>query len=461
MAVLVLDLLERGKINMELNPKLPPHNIEAEQSALGAMILDKGAISDVVEIIESGDFYKEAHSEIFSAILRLYGRNEPVDIVTLSDDLTRAGMLEAVGGIEYLSDLTSFGVLSTNARHYATIIEEKSMLRTLIRTSSEVLERGYDNEGADTLLEFAEQTIFDISQKKNRMGLEPIREVLIKAYERIEALYASKASITGLSTGFKDLDYKLSGLQKSDLVLVAARPSMGKTAFALNLCQNAALRNDASVAVFSLEMSKEQLVQRMLSSEAQIPMQNMRNGKLAEDDWVALTKAMSKLSAAKIHIDDTPAITPLELRAKCRRLKMEKGLDMIMIDYLQLMNVSGRAESRQQEISTISRSLKAIAREMDCPVVALSQLSRAPELRADHRPMLSDLRESGAIEQDADVVMFLYRDEYYDKESERKNIADLIIAKQRNGEVGDVELVWLGQYAKFADKAHYVDEPVF
>ena len=446
---------------MELNPKMPPHSIEAEQSALGAMILDKGAITDVVEIVESGDFYKEVHSEIFSAILRLYGRNEPVDIVTLSDELTRAGMLEAIGGIEYLSDLTSFGVLSTNARHYASIIEEKSLLRTLIRTSSDVLERGYENEGADTLLEFAEQTIFDISQKKNRMGLEPIREVLIKTYERIEQLYASKASITGLSTGFKDLDQKLSGLQKSDLVLVAARPSMGKTAFALNLCQNAALRNDASVAVFSLEMSKEQLVQRMLSSEAQIPMQNMRNGKLAEDDWVALTKAMSKLSAAKIHIDDTPAITPLELRAKCRRLKMEKGLDMIMIDYLQLMNVSGRSESRQQEISTISRSLKAIAREMDCPVVALSQLSRAPELRADHRPMLSDLRESGAIEQDADVVMFLYRDEYYDKESERKNIADLIIAKQRNGEVGDVELVWLGQYAKFADKAHYVDEPIF
>jgi replicative DNA helicase len=311
------------------------------------------------------------------------------------------------------------------------------------------------------LLEFAEQTIFDISQKKNRMGLEPIREVLIKAYERIEKLFASKLSITGLSTGFKDLDFKLSGLQKSDLVLVAARPSMGKTAFALNVCQNAALRNDASVAVFSLEMSKEQLVQRMLSSEAQIPMQNLRNGKLVEDDWVALTKAMSKLSSAKIHIDDTPSITPLELRAKCRRLKMEKGLDLIMIDYLQLMNVSGRSESRQQEISLISRSLKAIAREMDCPVVALSQLSRAPELRSDHRPMLSDLRESGAIEQDADVVMFLYRDEYYDKESERKNIADLIIAKQRNGEIGDVELVWLGQFAKFADKAHYVDDSVF
>ncbi|MDO9591810.1 MAG: replicative DNA helicase, partial [Erysipelotrichaceae bacterium] len=364
-------------------------------------------------------------------------------------------------GIEYLSDLTSFGVLSTNARHYATIIEEKSMLRRLIRSSTQILDRGYENEEADTLLEFAEQTIFDISQKKNRMGLEPIREVLIKAYERIEKLFASKLSITGLSTGFKDLDFKLSGLQKSDLVLVAARPSMGKTAFALNVCQNAALRNDASVAVFSLEMSKEQLVQRMLSSEAQIPMQNLRNGKLVEDDWVALTKAMSKLSAAKIHIDDTPSITPLELRAKCRRLKMEKGLDLIMIDYLQLMNVSGRSESRQQEISLISRSLKAIAREMDCPVVALSQLSRAPELRSDHRPMLSDLRESGAIEQDADVVMFLYRDEYYDKESERKNIADLIIAKQRNGEIGDVELVWLGQFAKFADKARYVDESVF
>lgn len=446
---------------MDMSPKIPPQSIEAEQSALGAMILDKGAISDVVEVIESGDFYKEAHREIFNAIVRLYSRNDPVDIVTLSDELIKASLLDAIGGIEYLSDLTGFGVLSTNARHYATIIEEKSMLRRLIHSSTEILERGYENEEADSLLEFAEQTIFDISQKKNRMGLEPIREVLIKAYERIEKMFASKLSITGLSTGFKDLDFKLSGLQKSDLVLVAARPSMGKTAFALNVCQNAALRNDASVAVFSLEMSKEQLVQRMLSSEAQIPMQNLRNGKLVEGDWVALTKAMSKLSNAKIHIDDTPSITPLELRAKCRRLKMEKGLDLIMIDYLQLMNVSGRSESRQQEISLISRSLKAIAREMDCPVVALSQLSRAPELRSDHRPMLSDLRESGAIEQDADVVMFLYRDEYYDKETERKNIADLIIAKQRNGEIGDVELVWIGQFAKFADKSHYVDESVF
>lgn len=438
---------------MDMLGKIPPHSLEAEQSALGAMILDKDALTEVVELITDDDFYKEAHKAIFRSVIDLYNRNEPVDIVTLSEALLKEGTLNDIGGIEYLSDLTTMGVVTTNAKHYAKIIEEKSMLRRLIRASSEIIEKGFSSEEADHLLDLAEKSIFDISQKKNREGLEAIKEVLLKTYEQIERLYGSENAITGLSTGFMDLDSKTSGFQRSDLILVAARPSMGKTAFSLNLCQNAATKNDASVAIFSLEMSKEQLVQRMLSSESHIPMQDLRNGKLKEEDWISLAKAMNSLSNCNIYIDDTPAISVLEMRAKCRKLKMEKGLDLIMIDYLQLMSGNGKNESRQQEISTISRSLKALAREMDCPVVALSQLSRAPELRADHRPILSDLRESGAIEQDADVVMFLYRDEYYFPDSEKKGIGEVIIAKQRNGETGTVELVWLGQFTRFADKA--------
>ncbi len=438
---------------MDMLGKIPPHSLEAEQSALGAMILDKDAVTEVVDLITEDDFYKEAHKAIFKGVIDLYNRNEPVDIVTLSETLLKVGSLSDIGGIEYLSDLTTMGVVTTNARHYAKIIEEKSMLRRLIRASSEIIEKGFSSEEADQLLELAEKSIFDISQKKNREGLEAIKEVLLKTYEQIELLYGSENAITGLSTGFMDLDSKTSGFQRSDLILVAARPSMGKTAFSLNLCQNAATKNEASVAIFSLEMSKEQLVQRMLSSESHIPMQDLRNGKLKEEDWISLAKAMNSLSNCSIYIDDTPAISVLEMRAKCRKLKMEKGLNLIMIDYLQLMSGNGKNESRQQEISTISRSLKALAREMDCPVVALSQLSRAPELRADHRPILSDLRESGAIEQDADLVMFLYRDEYYFPDSEKKGIGEVIIAKQRNGETGTVELVWLGQFQRFADKA--------
>lgn len=440
---------------MDFMTKIPPHSIEAEQSALGALILDQDAVTEVIELIGEDDFYKEAHKAIYRGIIDLYNKNEPVDIITLSEELGKAGVLEDIGGIEYLSDLTTMGVLTTNAKHYAKIIEEKSTLRRLIRASSEIIEKGYQGEDeAIHLLDLAEKSIFDISQKKNREGLEPIKDVLLKAYEQIERLYGSESTVTGITTGFIDLDAKTSGFQRSDLILVAARPSMGKTAFSLNLCLSAALKSNGSVAIFSLEMSKEQLVQRMLSAESQIAMGDLRSGNLKEEDWIGLAKAMNNLSNCKIYIDDTPAITVTELRAKCRKLKMERGLDLIMIDYLQLMNGSGKNESRQQEISTISRSLKAIAREMDCPVVALSQLSRAPELRADHRPILSDLRESGAIEQDADLVMFLYRDEYYFPDSEKKGIGEVIIAKQRNGETGTVELVWLGQFQRFADKAH-------
>lgn len=432
--------------------KTPPHDIRAEQSVLGAMILDKEAILDIIELIKSEDFYRQSHQVIFEAIMDLYEKNEPVDMITLGDALTSQEALENIGGIEYLNDLTTQGIITTNAKYYAKIIEEKSMLRRLIHASSEILDMGYSTEKAAAVLELAEKSIFDISQKKNRDGFSSIKEILIETYEEIEKAYASQDSITGLSTGFRDLDIKTSGLQRSDLILVAARPSMGKTAFSVNLCQNVATQNkDASVAVFSLEMAKAQLVQRMLATQAGVGLGKIRNGDLDAEDWAKLASASAPLSQAKIFIDDTPAVTVMEIRAKCRRLKMEHGLDLIMIDYLQLMSGGGKQENRQQEISNISRGLKGLAREMDCPVIALSQLSRAPELRADHRPILSDLRESGAIEQDADIVMFLYRDEYYFNDSEKKGIGEIIIAKQRNGETGTVELAWLGDLVKFVN----------
>lgn len=442
---------------MEIVGKVPPHNLEAEQSVLGAMILDKDAIVDASEILQADEFYKEAHREIFTAIVALFNRNEPVDLVTLSHELESKGVLESLGGMAYLSDLTTAGIITTNAQYYAKIISEKSMVRRLIKASSKIIEKGYDFEEADMLLDLAETQIFDIAQKKSRDGFSKIDEILMVTFDKIEELYHNKGVTTGLSTGFIDLDNKTSGFQKSDMILIAARPSMGKTAFAINICQNAALRSNASVAIFSLEMSKDQLVQRMLSAEAHIPIQDLRNGRLQDEDWTRLASAMGPLSQAKIFIDDTPGITVTEMRAKCRRLKMEHGLELIMIDYLQLMSGGGQQESRQQEISMISRSLKSLAREMDCPVIALSQLSRAPELRADHRPILSDLRESGAIEQDADLVMFLYRDEYYHQDSEKKNIGELIIAKQRNGETGNLELAWIGQFTKFANLEKYME----
>lgn len=432
--------------------KTPPHDMRAEQSVLGAMILDKEAILDIIEIIKAEDFYREAHKIVFDSIMTLYERSEPVDMVTLGDELNNRESLDDIGGIEYLNDLTTAGIITSNAKYYAKIIEEKSMLRRLINASSEILEKGYSTEKAEAVLELAEKSIFDISQKKNRDGFSSIKEILIETYEEIEKAYESDEAITGLSTGFRDLDFKTSGLQRSDLILVAARPSMGKTAFSLNLCQNVATQNDgASVAVFSLEMAKAQLVQRMLATQAGVGLGKIRNGDLTPDDWTKLASASAPLSKAQVFIDDTPGITVMEMRAKCRRLKMEQGLDLIMIDYLQLMSGGGKQESRQQEISEISRGLKGLAREMDCPVIALSQLSRAPELRADHRPILSDLRESGAIEQDADIVMFLYRDEYYFNDSEKKGIGEIIIAKQRNGETGTVELAWLGDLVKFVN----------
>jgi len=437
--------------------KVPPHNIEAEQSVLGSMLLDKNAISIAAEILRSDDFYKEAHGQIFNCILELYERDEPADLVTLVDSLRSRGVLESVGGVTYLSNLVSSVPTTANVKYYAKIVEDKSTLRKLIRSSSELMEKCYSgSEEVPSILEKAEKDIFDISQKAMTHDFEPMSKILEKGFNEIERLYKNKGAITGIPTGFSEIDSKTSGFQKGDFILIAARPSMGKTAFALNIAQYAAIRNKNTVAIFSLEMSKESLAQRMLCAEANIDMLKLRTGNLDDDDWIRLARSAGPLAEAKIFIDDTPGISVTEMRSKCRRLKLEYGLDLIIIDYLQLMQGRTRSENRQQEVSDISRSLKALAKEMNTPVISLSQLSRAPESRSDHRPMLSDLRESGSIEQDADVVCFLYRDEYYNKDTDKKNIAEVIIAKQRNGPTGTVELAFIGKYTKFAglDRIH-------
>ncbi|HWQ30486.1 MAG TPA: replicative DNA helicase, partial [Negativicutes bacterium] len=428
--------------------RIPPNSVEAEQSVLGAMLLDKEAISAATEMISGEDFYREAHKEIFEAVVDIYNKNEPVDLITLTEKLKTRNTLDAVGGITFLTNLMDAVPTTHNVKYYAKIIEEKSLLRRLIRTSSDIISKSYQaSDDIGNIIDDAEKGIFNISLNRSTQGYTHVKDILNVNFDKIEELYLNKGKITGVSTGFADLDEKLSGLQKSDLVLVAARPSMGKSSFMMNIVQHAAVRDKVTTVVFSLEMSKEQLTQRLLCAEALIDAHRLRIGDINEDEWVKLARSMGPLSDSPIFIDDTPAISITEMRAKCRRLKLEHDLGLIVIDYLQLMQgKSGGSDSRQQEISEISRSLKALAREINVPVVALSQLSRAPEMRADHRPILSDLRESGAIEQDADVVMFLYRDEYYHPDSEKKNIGEVIIAKQRNGPTGTVELVWLGQF---------------
>ncbi|MDX9917077.1 MAG: replicative DNA helicase [Gudongella sp.] len=438
--------------------RIPPHSIEAEQSVLGAMLLNKEAINTALEVIRPEDFYKEANQEIYEAMLVLNNRNEPVDLITLSEELKRRGSLDAIGGIAYLADLSGGIATTANTKYYCNIVEEKSTLRKLIKSSDEIMGLAYENsEEVNAIIEKAEKNIFDITQGAHKKGIIPISEVLLSSFAQIEERAAHKGGLTGLTTGFGDLDRKLSGLQKSDLVLLAARPSMGKTALGVNIATNASLRGNGKIAIFSLEMSKEQLVQRIISSTSHVDLQKIISGDLSDDEWIQVVNAMGPLSKMDIYIDDTAAISMVEMKAKCRRLKVEKGLDLIVVDYLQLMQIDGRVESRQQEISAISRGLKGLAKEMECPVLALSQLSRAPELRSDHRPILSDLRESGAIEQDADVVMFLYRDEYYDKESEKKNIGEIIIAKHRNGPTGSVELVFKQEFTKFLNIERYID----
>lgn len=436
---------------MEGQAKSLPQNIEAEQLVLGAMINEKTAIADGAEMLNSDDFYRESHRIIFSTIIEMFAdRNNPaVDMITLIDKLKSTGRLESVGGITYISNLANSIATTINLSSYIRIVKDKAILRKLIRSASEIIDESYNKQDeVFKVMDSAQRKIFDVSQNEIKSDYEAIGTVLARSVEQLEKMFTTLGNITGVSSGFPELDDKTSGFQKSDMILIAARPSMGKTTFALNLAQHAALREGKSVVIFSLEMSKEQLAQKLLCAEANVDMLAFRTGNLQEKDWENIAKASGPLGNSKIFIDDTASLGVMEMRSKCRRIKLEHGVDMVVIDYLQLMSGSG-SESRQQEVSEISRSIKALAKEMSCPVIALSQLSRAPEQRADHRPMLSDLRESGSIEQDADIVMFLYRDEYYNKETEDKNVAELIIAKQRNGPTGTVKLAWLGQYSKF------------
>ena len=433
--------------------KIPPSDIEAEQAVLGSMLTDKDATIAAIEVLKEDDFYREDNKLIYRAILNLYNRAEPVDIITLKSELTSMGKFDAVGGLEYLADLQEKVPTTANVERYIKIVEEKAILRNLIKTANEIISLGYDpTEEVENIMDSAEKKIFDIMQSKNQKGYSPIKDVLVDTFSQLEVLYNQKQHITGVPTGFADLDYKTAGLHGSDLILLAARPAMGKTAFALNIATNAAVRAKVPVAIFSLEMSKEQLVNRVLCGEAMVDSNKVRTGKLDEQDWAKLASALGPLSESEIYIDDTPGISVMEIRAKCRKLKLEKNIGLVVIDYLQLIQGSNkRGGSREQEISEISRSLKILAKEINVPVIALSQLSRAPEQRPDHRPMLSDLRESGAIEQDADIVMFLYRDDYYNEDSDKKNIAEVILAKHRAGSTGTVELLWLGNYTKFVN----------
>ncbi|ADG83801.1 replicative DNA helicase [Thermincola potens] len=433
--------------------KIPPQNLDAEQSVLGAMLIDKESIIKVSEILRPEDFYRDAHKHIYEAMLDLSERNEAVDLITLTEELRQRGFLDQVGGAAYVAGLATMVPTAANVEYYARIVEEKALLRNLINVATRIVALGYESDEEPTeLIDTAEKMIFELSQRKAREGFSPLKNILMQTFDRIEDLYNNKGQITGVPSGFVDLDRLTSGFQPSDLIIVAARPSMGKTAFCLNIAQHAAVRSQVPVAIFSLEMSKEQLVQRILCSQAMVDQQKIRTGNLEEEDWKKLTKAAGPLSQAPIYIDDTPGLSVSEMRAKARRLKAEKGLGLIVIDYLQLMSASSRrSENRQQEISEISRSLKLLARELQAPVIALSQLSRAVEQRQDKRPMMSDLRESGSLEQDADLVMFIYRDDYYNPESEKKGISELIIAKQRNGPVGTVELGFLKEFTKFVN----------
>ena len=431
-----------------------PHSIEAEQSVVGAMLMDKEAIMTASEIISGEDFYQTTYGVVFGAIVALYNERKPVDLITLQDRLREKDVPEEIQSLEFVRELLTSVSTSANVKYYADIVAEKSMLRKLIPLTAGIANTCYlAKEPLEGILEKTEKDVFELIQKRNTGDYVPIRQVVLNALDKIEKASKSKGTVTGIPTGFIDLDYKMSGLQPSDLILVAARPSMGKTAFVLNIAQHVAFKVEKTVAIFSLEMSKEQLVNRLFALESQVDSQSLRTGNLKDTDWEKLIEGAGIIGRSNLIIDDTPGISISEMRSKCRKYKLEHGLELIIIDYLQLMSgsVGGRSESRQQEISDISRSLKALARELNVPVIALSQLSRAVEQRPDHRPMLSDLRESGAIEQDADVVMFIYRDDYYHKDTDRPNIAEIIIAKQRNGPIGTVELTWLPNYTKFAN----------
>ena len=433
-----------------LMKRILPHSMEAEQSVIGSMIMSRDAIIEASEIITGADFYQQQYGIVFEAMVELHDEGKAVDLVTLQERLKEKDLPPEISSMEFVRDLLSAVPTSANVKYYAEIVAEKAMLRKLIKTTEEISNACYlGKEKTQDILEVTEKKIFDLVQNRGSQEYVPIRQVVLNAIEKIEKASRNQGSVTGIPTGFIDLDYKTSGFQPSDLILVAARPSMGKTAFVLNIAQYMAFHNNVTVAIFSLEMSKEQLVNRLLALESKVDSQNIRTGNLEDEEWAKLIEGANVIGNSNLIIDDKPGISISELRSKCRKYKMEHNLGIIFIDYLQLMTGSGRSESRQQEISDISRSLKALARELNVPVVALSQLSRAVEQRPDHRPMLSDLRESGAIEQDADVVMFIYRDDYYNKDSENKNIAEIIIAKQRNGPIGTVNLVWMPNYTKF------------
>ena len=437
--------------------RVQPHSIEAEQTVIGAMLLDNEAIPVCENIIRGDDFYHRQYGIIYDAMVELYEEGKPVDLMTLQNRLREKEVPPEVSSLEYIGSLIAAVPISANAKYYAEIVGEKSLMRQLIHVTEDVANNCYaGKDSVDNIMADTEKKIFDVLNRRRETDFVPIQEVALNALERIHKASRTKNPVTGIPTGFDDLDRQLAGLQPSDLILIAARPSMGKTAFVLNVAEYACFRKDICTAIFSLEMSKEQLTNRLFSMESRVEAQNLRTGNLTEDDWDKLVESVNTIGRSKLIIDDTPGISVSELRTKCRKFKLEFGLQLVIIDYLQLMSGSGArsSESRQQEISEISRSLKALARELECPVVALSQLSRAVESRTDHRPMLSDLRESGAIEQDADVVMFLYRDDYYHPEdSEKKGICEVIVAKQRNGPIGTVDLVWMSQYTKFVNLA--------
>ena len=431
-----------------------PHSIEAEQSVIGSMILDREAITIASEIIFPEDFYNKQYGVLFASMVELNDEGKPVDLVTLQDRLKEKDVPPEVSSLEFIRDIVTAVPTSANIRYYARIVAEKSTLRKLIRLVGEIENNCYaGKESLEVILEDTEKRVFELVQKRNTGEQVPIRKIVMNALRKIEIASKNDGNVTGIATGFFDLDVMTSGMQPADLVLIAARPSMGKTAFVLNIAQHAAFKLKRPVAIFSLEMSKEQLVNRLFSLESSVDAQHLRNGKLDETEWEKLVESAGVIGESKLMIDDTPSISIQELRSKCRKFKLEQGLDMIIIDYLQLMTGGGKSESRQQEVSEISRSLKALARELNVPVLALSQLSRAVEQRPDKRPMMSDLRESGAIEQDADVVMFIYRDDYYNKDTEKPGVAEIIIGKQRNGPVGTVELAWMAKYTRFANLA--------
>lgn len=432
--------------------RVPPNNLDAERSVLGAMMQDHEALSLAIEALRAEDFYHPANRELFDAMHRLQSAGQPVDIVTVDEELTRRGTLEGVGGIQYVVDISRYVPTTANARAYIQIVAEKATLRRLIHAGDEIVQASYaQQEPLADILGRAEKSIFDIVMRRTEGStLVHIADILPDTYQRIETLSRLKGAIDGVPTGFVDLDNLLTGLHGGELVLVGARPSMGKTSFGMNVLSYASVMAGKTVAAFSLEMPRDQLAMRLLCADARVDMQSVRHGTLRDEDWLSLSRALGPIAAANLYIDDTSGITPSQLRSRCRRLKIERGLDLVMVDYIQLMASDGRAENRQNEVSEISRALKGIAKELNVPVLALAQLSRAGAQRSDKRPILSDLRDSGAIEQDADVVMFLHREEYYDPNTEDKNIAEVIVAKQRNGPLGTIKLAWLGQYTRFA-----------